>query len=104
RLIEMDFMAARAKFRDLVAHKRLQKNAPMGLRIQLHHKVMQATDRRILTGRQRMQRWIFEREIALAHRALYLHNAVAHETAQASPCFRLVDILLDRLIHHATEE
>src|SRR5216683_4513194 len=47
---------------------------------------------------------IFENEIALAHGAFHLNNAVAHHATEAGAGFGLVDVLLDGRVHHAAEQ
>jgi hypothetical protein len=100
----MHFVATRAEFRNLFAHEGLQENAAMWLRVQARHEIVQAPDHRIAACRQRVELWIFQQEIALAHGALHIHDAVAHHAAQTSPGFGLVDVLRDGLIHHAAEQ
>src|SRR6266481_4160948 len=76
----------------------------MRLRVQANHEIVQAANDGIFAGGKFVELRIFENEIALAHRAFYLNDAVAHHAAEACAGFRLVDVLLDGRVHHAAEE
>ena len=55
----------------------------MRLWIQADHEIVQAADDGIFTGGEFMEFGIFENEIALAHGAFYLDDAVAHHATEA---------------------
>src|SRR4029077_7340033 len=76
----------------------------MRLGIQADHEIVQAADDGIFAGGEFVEFWIFEDEITLAHGAFHLNDAVAHHATEAGAGFGLVDVLLDRRIHHAAEE
>src|ERR1700756_1222138 len=76
----------------------------MRLRIQANHEIVEAADDGIFAGGEFVEFWIFEDEIALAHGAFHLNDAVAHHAAEAGAGFGLVDVLLDGRVHHAAEE
>ncbi len=104
RHIQMHLVAARTKFRRLFPHKRFQKHAPVRLRIHLHHKIVHRAHNWILARRQFMQLRILQYEIALPHRALHFHDAVAHHAGQSRlRCGRIFN-LPDRRIEHSAEK
>src|SRR5258708_35691316 len=76
----------------------------MRLRVQANHEIVEAANDEIFAGGKFVELRIFENEIALAHRAFYLNDAVAHHAAEACAGFRLVNVLLDGRVHHAAEE
>src|ERR1700676_3056296 len=104
RLVEVNLVAAGAEFRNLVAHERLEEDAAVRLGIQTNHEIVQAADDGIFAGGEFVEFWIFEDEIALAHGAFHLDDAVAHHATEAGAGFGLVDVLLDGRVHHAAEE
>src|SRR4030095_13020775 len=102
--VEMHFVAAGAEFRNLFTHERFQESAAVRLGIHFHHEVVQRAHYGIFARRQFMQLWIFENEIALAHGAFHVDDAVAHHAAQASlPRWSVLN-LPDRRIEHSAEE
>src|SRR6202795_2843018 len=76
----------------------------MRLWIQADHEIVQAADHGIFAGGEFVELRIFEDEIALAHGAFHLNDAVAHHATEAGAGFGLVDVLLDGRVHHAAEE
>ena len=101
----MHLMTGRAELRRLlIAHKRFEKRPAMRLRIYQDREIVKAAHDRILARCQFMQLRIFKYEIALAHRALHLYDGMAHQAAEPCMCFRPVDDLLDRRIHHSAVE
>ena len=104
RNIKMDFVTAGAEFPGLFAHERLQEGAAMRLRIHLHHEVVQRAHHRIFAGGEFMQFRIFENEIALAHGAFHVDDAVAHHATEPGLCRRSIFNLANRRIEHSAEE
>ena len=102
--VEMDLVAGGAEFRRLLAHEGLQECPPVRLRIQPHQKIVYAPHRRIFARCQLVQLGVFEHEVALAHRALHLHDAVAHHARETRARFRAVHDLFDRRVEHPAEE
>src|SRR5437879_12620784 len=101
----MDFVAGRAELRSIRTHEGLQESAPMRLWIEAHDEIVQLADEWILAGSEFMQFRIFQEEIALAHGALHLDDAVAHQAAETGAGFRAVYDLLDgRIEEPAAEE
>src|SRR6267378_7201558 len=76
----------------------------MRLRVQANHEIVQAANDGIFAGGKFVELRIFEDEVALAHGAFHLNDAVAHHATEACAGFRLVDVLLDGRVHHAAEE
>src|SRR5580692_10072900 len=101
RNVEMNFVAARAKFRRLVAHERLEKHAAVGLRIKFYQKIVQQSLKRIFGRGQFVQLGIFEIKVTLPHAALHVGNRMAHHATQPGLRLWAVNDLLDRRIHQA---
>ncbi len=98
RHIQMHFVARGAKLRGLRAHEGLQERAAVRLGVYAHEEVVQRAHHGIFAGGQLMQLGIFQNEITLSHGALHLHDAVAHQAAQARFGFGTIDDLLDGLV------
>ncbi len=99
RHIEMDFVATGAEFRRLVTHERLEEDAAMGLRIQLHQEIVQRTHYRVLAGSEFVQLGVFEIKISLTHGAFHVGNRVAHHAAESSLGLGAMHNLLDWRVH-----
>jgi len=65
---------------------------------------MESANHRIVAGGQFVQLGIFQDKVALTHGALDLHNAVAHQTAQASFGLRPVDKFVDGFVEQTAEK
>ena len=100
----MYFVARRTELRGLRAHERLQKGAPVRLRVYAHEEIVKRADYGIVAGRQLVQLRVLQNKIALSHRALHLHDAVTHQAAQSRFCFRPIHDFLDGLIKKPAEE
>src|SRR5258708_35193264 len=72
--------------------------------IQADHEIVQRADDGIFAGGEFVELGIFENEIALAHGAFHLNDAVAHHATEAGAGLGLVDVFLDGRVHHAAEE
>src|SRR6266568_9347956 len=100
----MNLVARRTEFGGIRAHKRLQKSAAVRLRIEANHKIVELADERTIAGCELMQLRIFQEEVALAHGAFDLGDAVAHEAAETGAGFRATHDLLDRGVKQAAVE
>ena len=77
----------------------------MRLGIQFHDKVVQGANDRIVACCERVQLRIFERVVALAHGALDVHHAMAHEAAQSRlRGRRFIDFAGGRVEHAAEKQ
>ncbi len=104
RHVEMNFVTRGTELCRLLAHKRLEEDAPMRLWIQLDQEVVKRADHRILARCEFMQLGIFKVEIGLAHGAFHVGDGVAHHAAESGLGFGRVDDLFDRRIHFAGVE
>src|SRR5258708_295712 len=100
----MNLVARRTEFGGIRAHKRLQKSAAVRLRIEANHKIVELAGERAIAGCEVMQLRRVPKEVALAHGAFDLDDAVAHQAAETSAGFRAINDLLDGRIEQAAVE
>src|SRR5262245_59570669 len=100
----MDLMTGRAKVSGLVPDERCQKRPAVRLRVHMYEEVVQRLHQFVRTRSEFRQRWIFENEIALSHRAFHCDDRVTHHATQSSVRLRLVDESANRVFEHPTEE
>ena len=100
----MDLMAARAELRGLFAMKRLQKRIAVRTRREVDQRIVRLLKDWMVARGEIVQRRVFDREVALPHRAADVHDGVAGRARQTGLCFRRRDLLFDRPIEPAVEE
>ncbi len=104
RLVEMHLVAGRAELGSILPHERLQKRLLVRTRLQERQEIIHLPDHRILARREIVQRRILNRESAIAHRTIDVHDGVARHASQ--PILRLgsIDLIFDRLLPAPVEE
>ena len=102
--IEVHFVARRAELGRLFGVERLEERIAVRRGRHVHQDIVRPLCPAILAGGEVVQRRVFDREIALAHRAADVHDRVAGRARQTRLRLRRRDLLLDRPIEPPVEE
>src|SRR5205809_850019 len=97
-------MTSGAELRRLLAVKGLYERVPVRFRRQVQQRVMRPLEQPILARRKIVERGVLDREIALTHGALHVHDRMARRAGETSLGFRSIDLLLDGTVETAVEE
>ncbi len=104
RDVEVHLVAARTEGGAVALMKRLQERAPVRLGVELQEKVVDRGEKRIVAGREIVERRVLDGESALAHGVLHVHDGVAGHAAESDLRLGRVDHFRDRAIHEPGEE
>jgi hypothetical protein len=84
----MDLVTARAELRGLFAMERLDERVAVRTRREVDQRIVCLLQDWMLAGGEIVERRVFDREVALPHRAADVHDGVAGRAGQTGLRFR----------------